>query len=369
MKNRFVDEGIKTSTSIFQMNMERKVDLFSNYSSSNLFFNNHLKYIFNFFNSNINEDKEYNSLWFPFYAAFIFRISDEFLSKKSEDVDYEYNSIYEGCFLYLSRRTNRFGCFSLFEIDYPNLILNYAAINALILIGNEKGFDLLEPAKIYDLLLVYKQDDGSFVPVKGECADVRSTFCAIYIAYMVGILDNKLSKNTTKFIVSCQNYDGGFSPVPNSESHSGYVHCAVATLLIFNALNEVNIHSLIRWLVNRQMTFHGGFNGRPNKLVDSCYTWWQGSSMIILSDFLGIDCFWNNEALETFILKEVQFSDGGFCDHVGSSSDQFHTVFSLAGLFVCLRSKYRVEIDPISCAPTRLVNEFREHFNKKKDAT
>jgi len=34
---------------------------------------------------------------------------------------------------------------------------------------------------------------------------------------------------------------------------------------------------LLEWLSNRQLVEEGGFNGRINKLVDSCYSFWQGA--------------------------------------------------------------------------------------------
>ncbi|CCW70131.1 unnamed protein product [Phytomonas sp. Hart1] len=39
---------------------------------------------------------------------------------------------------------------------------------------------------------------------------------------------------------------------------------------------------LRRWLANRQLSFEGGFNGRTNKLVDSCYAHWVGGSFALL---------------------------------------------------------------------------------------
>ena len=38
---------------------------------------------------------------------------------------------------------------------------------------------------------------------------------------------------------------------------------------------------LVNWLVHRQMKLEGGFSGRTNKLVDSCYSFWQGGALAI----------------------------------------------------------------------------------------
>lgn len=38
-----------------------------------------------------------------------------------------------------------------------------------------------------------------------------------------------------------------------------------------------------RWLSCRQCDLEGGFNGRTNKLVDGCYSWYVGASMVMVS--------------------------------------------------------------------------------------
>lgn len=45
-----------------------------------------------------------------------------------------------------------------------------------------------------------------------------------------------------------------------------------------------SFHSIYlqRWATNRQMRFEGGFQGRTNKLVDGCYSFWQGALFPLL---------------------------------------------------------------------------------------
>ena len=40
---------------------------------------------------------------------------------------------------------------------------------------------------------------------------------------------------------------------------------------------KINYEKLGEWLANRQFAAYGGFNGRINKLVDSCYSFWVGA--------------------------------------------------------------------------------------------
>lgn len=55
---------------------------------------------------------------------------------------------------------------------------------------------------------------------------------------------------------------------------SSYVHAEVQVKLFC-------LFEMFRWSVNRQMKFEGGFQGRTNKLVDSCYTFWQGATVVL----------------------------------------------------------------------------------------
>ena len=46
-------------------------------------------------------------------------------------------------------------------------------------------------------------------------------------------------------------------------------------------LERVELESLVEWACSRQMVYEGGFSGRPNKLVDSCYSFWQGGLLTL----------------------------------------------------------------------------------------
>jgi Prenyltransferase and squalene oxidase repeat len=46
--------------------------------------------------------------------------------------------------------------------------------------------------------------------------------------------------------------------------------------------SEARLDCLEWWLCNRQMRLEGGFQGRTNKLVDGCYSFWQGGTAALL---------------------------------------------------------------------------------------
>ena len=100
---------------------------------------------------------------------------------------------------------------------------------------------------------------------------------------------------------SCQTYEGGFGGEPWNEAHGGYAFCAVAALALLKSLHLCDMAALkvpgmstavafrclyVRawvgatqyWLAMRQMPVEGGFQGRTNKLVDGCYSFWQGGT-------------------------------------------------------------------------------------------
>lgn len=73
------------------------------------------------------------------------------------------------------------------------------------------------------------------------------------------------------------------------ESHGGTTYCAIAALSLsdqLGILSRKEIEKIKRWLVFRQDTEDGGgFNGRPNKRVDTCYSFWIGATLKILGAF------------------------------------------------------------------------------------
>jgi protein farnesyltransferase subunit beta len=49
----------------------------------------------------------------------------------------------------------------------------------------------------------------------------------------------------------------------------------------------IDIDALMRWCFMLQMSVEGGFAGRVNKLVDGCYTCWQGATCVLVEGIVG----------------------------------------------------------------------------------
>ena len=45
---------------------------------------------------------------------------------------------------------------------------------------------------------------------------------------------------------------------------------------------SIVIYPLQRWTTSKQMSYEGGFQGRTNKLVDGCYSFWQGGALPLI---------------------------------------------------------------------------------------
>ena len=89
----------------------------------------------------------------------------------------------------------------------------------------------------------------------------------------------------------------------------------------------------------------GGFSGRPNKLVDSCYSFWQLSPLLISQMSLTSRAgpiqkallqlelpVFSAQALAEYILLCCQHYAGGFKDKPGASRDYYHSCYALSGL-------------------------------------
>ncbi|KAI1811444.1 terpenoid cyclases/Protein prenyltransferase [Poronia punctata] len=174
-----------------------------------------------------------------------------------------------------------------------------------------------------------------------------------------------------------QTFDGGMAESSMHESHSGYAYCAVAALALLDAANPdsaaasdhyiqtgiPSIPSLIHFLANRQHAYLNegddddnntgaganhplpdlsslavsddddapvvaGFNGRLNKLPDTCYAWWNCGALSLLGEGGLID----RSSARRFILQKTQHLVGGFAKYPGDPPDIYHAYMGLAAL-------------------------------------
>ncbi|XP_063803268.1 protein farnesyltransferase subunit beta isoform X1 [Pseudophryne corroboree] len=222
-----------------------------------------------------------------------------------------------------------------------HLAPTYAAVNALCTIGTEEAYNVINREKLQEFLCSLKQPDGSFNMHIGGEVDVRSAYCAASVASLTNIMTPKLFDGTAEWIARCQIWEGGIGGVPGMEAHGGYTFCGLAALVILKRTHLLDLKSLLRWVAFRQMRFEGGFQGRCNKLVDGCYSFWQAGLMPLLhrtlyaegdSALSHTNWMFNQHALQEYILLCCQCPSGGLLDKPGKSRDFYHTCYCLSGL-------------------------------------
>ena len=221
-------------------------------------------------------------------------------------------------------------------------------LNKLDIIKND------DKIKIANYIKSLQNDDGSF---KGDTyaeTDSRFSYNAVSILKILGLLnENYINlKKATEYVLSCQNFDGGFGSIPGAESHGAYCFCCIGFLSVTNQLDLIDKNQTGRWLAERQ-THLGGFNGRPEKLPDVCYSWWVLSSMFMI----GTENFFDKDLLIKFILECQDDELGGIGDRPGNCHDVFHTFFGLCGLSLLKYGNLNL-IDPTYAIPKKDVDKF-----------
>ncbi|KAK7727663.1 geranylgeranyl transferase type-1 subunit beta [Botryosphaeria dothidea] len=190
-------------------------------------------------------------------------------------------------------------------------------------------------------------------------------------------------------IRASETYDGGISEAPYHEAHAGFTYCAIGALALLgrlpsNAGSRVSDAPLVglsdpeltaRWLVARQtlalddeelmetsdgdepaaaktpidapraVKLHSlpsligeaggadflqwaGFNGRCNKVADTCYAWWVGGSL----SMLGRIHLTSRSTARRYLLEKTQHLVGGFGKMPGDPPDIYHSYLGLAAL-------------------------------------
>ncbi|KAI1496824.1 terpenoid cyclases/protein prenyltransferase alpha-alpha toroid [Biscogniauxia marginata] len=226
-----------------------------------------------------------------------------------------------------------------------------------------------------------QREDGSFGEVitedgyVGGGRDMRYCYIAATIRWALGGAEGYGAEDfdveaLVGYIRRGQTFDGGLSESSTHESHSGYAYCGVAALALLDLANPdpsarpdhyvrtgiPSIPSLIHFLANRQFAYAGendedssnhplpdlsvlsasddlsqsttGFNGRINKVADTCYAWWVSGTLSLLGQRELID----RAPARSFILEKTQHLIGGFAKHPGGPPDIYHAYMGLAAL-------------------------------------
>ena len=268
----------------------------------------------------------------------------------------------------------------------------YAATLALVCVATPAAYAAVDRPALYRFLLSMKDASGGFRMHDDGEVDVRGTYTALAVASLLNVLTPELKRGAGEYALACQTYEGGFGGEPGVEAHGGYVFCALAALAILNETDKVDLDGLERWSAHRQTTVEGGFQGRTNKLVDGCYSFWQFGTLALASHIrknhtaydeappglvwrpaspsgvapppppppvpaaaadvaddvavLDLDdgdgeghTLGDERALQRYILLCAQcYPEGGLRDKPGKSRDYYHTCYCLSGLSASQRA-------------------------------
>ncbi|OQD70026.1 hypothetical protein PENDEC_c027G05236 [Penicillium decumbens] len=211
------------------------------------------------------------------------------------------------------------------------------------------------------------------------------------------------------FIEKCQTYDGGMAESPFRESHSGHTYCAVGSLEFLRrgtierqrvdllSPGSAKFEGLVNWLASRQTADIGeddeedeedeaemideqrtniqtgslddrvralpgltaiagdtlacaGFNGRCNKVADTCYSFWNGATLLMLDRYSVID----DDRNRRYLLEKTQHLIGGFGKAVRDPPDLLHSYFGLVSL-AFQREAGLTRVDPALVTSERVV--------------
>ncbi|KAI9583917.1 geranylgeranyl transferase type-1 subunit beta [Glossina fuscipes] len=211
--------------------------------------------------------------------------------------------------------------------QWGHLAMTYTSIGVLITLGDD--LSRLDRKIIVDGVAAVQRSDGSFSAcIDGSEHDMRFVFCAAAICHMLDYWGDVNKEKMYQFIMNSIRYDNGFSQHTYGEGHGGTTYCALAALELSGQLNRISaaaLEDIKRWCIFRQVN---GFQGRPNKPADTCYSFWIGAALQILNAFHLTDF----DSNRSYVLETQDNVVGGFAKWPQSTTDPFHTYLGICGL-------------------------------------
>ncbi|XP_075591428.1 farnesyl transferase beta subunit isoform X2 [Dermatophagoides farinae] len=393
LHRRFNDDGYATRTTIEQMRVEKSIEhrydvYFENDSDDDesvlkiiLFRAEHIEYLKNGLFKPLDHHfyvLDTSRSWMVYWISLSLNLLGEsdYLKKSLQIISF------------LRNCESPHGGYGGGPNQEPHLAATYAAVNAIVTIGNDIAFNSLNRVAIEKFLRRMQQPNGSFTLHESGEVDIRGAYCALSVAKLLHIPtypESDLFHGTADWILSCQTYEGGFGAAPGHEAHGGYTFCGVAALALLDQLDRCDFDALMHWTANRQLSFEGGFSGRTNKLVDGCYSFWNGAVLPILQSWrvgknqmVSLDRWlFDQEALQEYVLICCQnHPGGGLVDKPGKNRDFYHTCYTLSGLSIAQNSfNSRIvigvsdnlvePIHPVFNIPCQSLEALREYLKRK----
>ncbi|KAL0217694.1 hypothetical protein RCL1_008274 [Eukaryota sp. TZLM3-RCL] len=175
-----------------------------------------------------------------------------------------------------------------------NIAMTYSAICCLLLLGDD--LTRINTSSMINFLENILNSNGTVSCAIGCEADMRFIYCFSFVLNQLNLTNSFPINSIVNYILSCQNSDGGFGSVLNSESHAGSTFCAIGALKLLNKLSLLPNKNKKRTIIFLRLLQNKGFHGRINKKDDSCYVYWTSCSLFLL----------NNNSLELLDIEKVE---------------------------------------------------------------
>lgn len=96
-----------------------------------------------------------------------------------------------------------------------------------------------------------QQVDGSFSGDRWGEIDTRFSYSALNCLALLDALHLVDVDAAVRYVLRCQNWDGGFGVQPGAESHAGQIFCCIGALSIANRLGDIDADRVAWWLAER----------------------------------------------------------------------------------------------------------------------
>ncbi|KAJ3170709.1 Geranylgeranyl transferase type-1 subunit beta [Geranomyces variabilis] len=237
------------------------------------------------------------------------------------------------------------------KFDNAHITMTYTALASLLILRDD--LSRVDKSAITDALRQLQQSDGRRETTRQSIydgaiqidamvdeSDMRFLYCACVISYILNDWRGMDQDKAVQYIFQSQSYESAFGQGPGQEAHGGSTYCAVASLQLLGKLHLLpRRDDLVYWLLSRQKD---GFNGRPNKASDTCYSFWVGATLQMLGAYQFVDTV----ALKAF-LQLTHSKHGGFGKEAGDHPDLLHSYLGLSGIAI---AKLSPDVHPLNTA-------------------
>ena len=212
--------------------------------------------------------------------------------------------------------------------DTGHLAMTYTAIASLLILGDD--LSRLDRELIARTVGNLQTPEGSFLSCLegGEC-DMRYVYCACCVCYILDDWRFVDRNKIAEFVKKSVSFDFGIGQGMGLEGHGGSTFCGLASLVLMDELDKCLGYKLKerikKWCIFRQVT---GFHGRPNKRVDTCYSFWVGGALRLLESTQ----FISQQDLIDYLFSTENNVTGGYSKWPEHTADPLHSYMAISGL-------------------------------------